>query len=106
MTVINNIEIDYIDYKRNIIKDAIQNNDTIEDKLNVIIVESNPCQYSRLSADAECSGGPVGNTMAFPAQHSQDVCSGPDYSGQPQHNAWCSHHNTRHLRQPRIRQRQ
>ena len=46
MTVINNIEIDYIDYKRNIIKDAIQNNDTIEDKLNVIIVVSNPCQYA------------------------------------------------------------
>lgn len=46
MTVINNIEIDYIANNRNIIKDAINNNDIIEDKLNVIIVVSNPCQYA------------------------------------------------------------
>jgi len=47
MTVINNIEIDNINYKRNIIKDAIINNDPIEDKLNVIMVVSNPCQFAR-----------------------------------------------------------
>jgi len=46
MTVINNIEIDNINYKKNIIKDAINNNDPIEDKLNVIIVVSNPCQFA------------------------------------------------------------
>ena len=42
MTIINGIEIDDIDYKINDIKSAIANNDTIEDKLNVIIVISNP----------------------------------------------------------------
>jgi len=46
MTVINNIEIDNINYRKNIIKDAIINNDPIENKLNVIIVISNPCQYA------------------------------------------------------------
>jgi hypothetical protein len=46
MTVINNIEIDNIKYNPNIIKDAIVNNLPIEDKLNVIIVISNPCQYA------------------------------------------------------------
>lgn len=46
MTIINNIEIDNINYKRNIIKDAIINNDPIESKLNVIIVVSNPCQFA------------------------------------------------------------
>jgi len=46
MTIINNIEIDNINYKKNIIKDAIINNDPIEDKLNVIIVVSNPCQFA------------------------------------------------------------
>ena len=47
MTVINGIEIDEIDYKLNDIKHAIINNDPIEEKLNVIIVISNPCLYAR-----------------------------------------------------------
>jgi hypothetical protein len=47
MTVINTIEIDNINYKRNEIKNAILNNDPIEDKLNVIIVISNPCLYAK-----------------------------------------------------------
>jgi len=47
MTVINNIEIDNIQYKRNIIKDAIANNEPIESKLNVIVVVSNPCLFAR-----------------------------------------------------------
>ena len=46
MTIINNIEIDHITYNKNIIKEAIINNDPIEDKLNVIIVISNPCLYA------------------------------------------------------------
>jgi len=47
MTVINNIEIDTIEYKSNAIKEAILNNDPIEPKLHVIIVVSNPCLYAR-----------------------------------------------------------
>jgi hypothetical protein len=47
MTVINNIEIDTIEYKSNPIKEAILNNDPIEQKLHVIIVVSNPCLYAR-----------------------------------------------------------
>jgi hypothetical protein len=47
MTIINNIEIDDIQYKRNIIKEAIQNNDPIENKLHVILCISNPCLYAR-----------------------------------------------------------
>jgi hypothetical protein len=47
MTIINNIEIDDIQYKRNQIKEAIQNNDPIEDKLHVILCISNPCLYAR-----------------------------------------------------------
>jgi hypothetical protein len=47
MTVVNNIEIDNIQYRRNIIKDAIANNEPIEKKLNVIIVVSNPCLFAR-----------------------------------------------------------
>jgi len=48
MTIINGIEIDYISNKdNNDIKIAILNNDPIEEKLNVIIVISNPCQYAR-----------------------------------------------------------
>ena len=47
MTVINGIEIDDINYKVNDIKYAIINNDPIEDKLNVIIVISNPCLYAK-----------------------------------------------------------
>ena len=46
MTVINGIEIDNINYKINDIKYAIANNDPIEEKLNVIIVISNPCLYA------------------------------------------------------------
>jgi hypothetical protein len=47
MTVINGIEIDNISVKPNIVKQAILNNEPIEDKLNVIIVISNPCLYAR-----------------------------------------------------------
>jgi hypothetical protein len=46
MTIINNIEIDFIRYKKNVIKDAILNNEKIEDKLHVIAVISNPCLYA------------------------------------------------------------
>jgi hypothetical protein len=47
MTIINNIEIDDIQYRRNIIKEAILNNDPIDNKLHVILVISNPCLYAR-----------------------------------------------------------
>jgi hypothetical protein len=47
MTIINGIEIDNICYKTNEIKYAIANNDPIEEKLNVIIVISNPCLYAK-----------------------------------------------------------
>lgn len=47
MTVINGIEIDNINVKTNIVKQSILNNEVIEDKLNVIIVISNPCLYAR-----------------------------------------------------------
>jgi len=47
MTVVNNVEIDNVQYCRNTIKDAISNNQPIEDKLNVIIVVSNPCLFAR-----------------------------------------------------------
>ena len=47
MTIINGIEIDFISNNNNEIKNAILNNDPIEEKLNVIIVISNPCQYAR-----------------------------------------------------------
>lgn len=47
MTIVNGIEIDNIHYKLNDIKHAIKNNDPIEEKLNVIIVISNPCLYAR-----------------------------------------------------------
>jgi len=47
MTVINGIEIDNIHYQPNEIKAAIRNNAPIEEKLNVIIVISNPCLYAR-----------------------------------------------------------
>ena len=46
MTIIDNIKINNI-IKSNYIKDAIINNDPIEDKLHVIIVISNPCLYKR-----------------------------------------------------------
>ena len=47
MTIINGIEIDYIRYNENIIKDAILNNDPIEEFLHVIIVISNPCLFAK-----------------------------------------------------------
>jgi hypothetical protein len=47
MTIINSVEIDYINYSPNNVKLTIQNNDPIEDKLHVIMVLSNPCQYAR-----------------------------------------------------------
>lgn len=47
MTVINNIEIDNIQYTRNIIKEAIVNNEPIDNKLHVVITISNPCLYAR-----------------------------------------------------------
>jgi hypothetical protein len=47
MTVINGIEIDDVTYIPNEIKSAILNNDKIEDKLHVITVVSNPCQFAR-----------------------------------------------------------
>ena len=47
MTVINGVEIGNINYKVNDIKSAIMNNDTIESKLNVILVISNPCLFAR-----------------------------------------------------------
>jgi hypothetical protein len=47
MTVVNDIEISNVDYKQNDIKYAIKNNEPIEEKLNVIIVISNACLYSR-----------------------------------------------------------
>jgi len=45
MTVINGIEIDCIHYETNPIRDAIKNNDPVENKLHVIAVISNPCLY-------------------------------------------------------------
>ena len=47
MTVINGIEIDNIKIIKNEIKEAIINNDPIEDNLHVVIVISNPCQYAK-----------------------------------------------------------
>jgi hypothetical protein len=47
MTIINNIEIDNIEYNVNSTKLAIANNNPIENKLNVIIVISNPCLYAK-----------------------------------------------------------
>ena len=47
MTIMNNIEIDNIDYTQNLTKTAILNNDFIDNKLHVIIVISNPCHYAR-----------------------------------------------------------
>ena len=47
MTIINGIEIDDINYQKNEIKYAINNNEPIEEKLNVIIVISNPCLFAK-----------------------------------------------------------
>jgi hypothetical protein len=46
MTVINNIEIDNIEYSTNETRLAIANNEPIENKLHVIAVVSNPCLYA------------------------------------------------------------
>lgn len=47
MTIINGIEIDYITYNKNDMKEAILNNDPIENKLHVVAVISNPCLFAR-----------------------------------------------------------
>jgi hypothetical protein len=47
MTVINGIEIDDINYDTNYTKEAIANNDTIEDNMHVIVVVSNPALFAR-----------------------------------------------------------
>jgi len=47
MTVINNIEIDDIQYNRNPMKEAIANNKPLEKKLHVVLTISNPCLYAR-----------------------------------------------------------
>ena len=47
MTVINGIEIDFISYKENEMKRAIQNNEPIEEYLHVIAVISNSGQFAR-----------------------------------------------------------
>ena len=47
MTVINGIEIDFITYKENEMKQAILNNDPLENFLHVIIVVSNSGQFAR-----------------------------------------------------------
>jgi hypothetical protein len=46
MTIINGIEIDNIRYIKNPIKEAILNNDPLEENLHVIMVISNPCQFA------------------------------------------------------------
>ena len=47
MTIINGIEIDCADVPIDEIKQAILNNEPIADKLHVIAVISNPCQFAR-----------------------------------------------------------
>jgi hypothetical protein len=47
MSSVINTEDDTVNFKENCIKCAIKNNEPIEEKLNVIIVISNPCMYSR-----------------------------------------------------------
>jgi hypothetical protein len=47
MTVLNGIEIDKITYTFNPTKQAIANNSPLDDKLHVIVVISNPCQYAK-----------------------------------------------------------
>ena len=47
MTIINGIEIDDIEYEKDIIRSAILNNTPIDSVLHVIMVISNPCQYAR-----------------------------------------------------------
>lgn len=47
MTIINGIEIDFLDLPNDEIRMAILNNYPIEEKLHVIAVVSNPCQFAR-----------------------------------------------------------
>jgi hypothetical protein len=47
MTVINDVEIDDIQYSKNEIKEAIINNDPIDNVLHVVAVVSNPCLFAR-----------------------------------------------------------
>lgn len=47
MTVIDGIESEELKNRKKDIQLAIKNNDRIEDKLNVIMVISNPCEYKR-----------------------------------------------------------
>jgi hypothetical protein len=47
MTIINGIEIDIKQVKMDEIRQAIMNNDPIDDTLHVIAVTSNPCQFAR-----------------------------------------------------------
>ena len=50
MTVINGIEIDFPrhpSYVRNPVREALDNNDVIEEKLHVIAVISNPCNFAK-----------------------------------------------------------
>ncbi len=46
MSLINNIDINNINYTKNEIRMAIENNDPIEEKLHIIAVISNPCLYA------------------------------------------------------------
>ena len=47
MTIINGIEIDNIYIRHDEIRDAILNNDPLDNTLHVIMVLSNPCQFAR-----------------------------------------------------------
>jgi hypothetical protein len=47
MTVINGIEIDAIEYDTNLTKQAIANNEPIDDTLHVVAVVSNPAMFAR-----------------------------------------------------------
>jgi len=47
MTIVNGIEIDHIEFFPNKMKDAIEQNDPIDDKLHVIAVISNPCMFAK-----------------------------------------------------------
>lgn len=47
MTIINGIEIDIKQVKMDEIRQAIMNNDPVDDTLHVIAVTSNPCQFAR-----------------------------------------------------------
>lgn len=47
MTVINGVEVDNNPFYKPVIKDAIVNNDPIEEKLHVIAVISNPCLFKK-----------------------------------------------------------